>query len=397
MQSTIVRKAAAIATCCALSVGLLVSVGPVVPRVAAAQAPHTAPTLPPSVYGSSTSTPSGNFATLAMGHIGDPLETFWQLFVQRTGSRSFLDESVALAIATNGGLLLGPGDPHQMSVAARPSVKLQFTPVLTQRGTTTDWTPGAPLPGAATAFATKSGALIAIVGSGASASLVEASRSGSGWHTIATLKTLEHLTPLARCGPIALTAAAFGPSGDPMIGLACAKDSSSGLYELHAGVWRSIAPSTSMAQGTDSVLYLTSNAGATTGIICVTAGDERHLYGLSSSPTKFEVTSLGLVRGPLSITGMGSTPQGGAWITYNSSPSIVNGFFVTAPGVRSRAIPAITSQAASLLVLSNGTIESLSLAEAGNGMRLAQLTGSTAPTWKTLKLATIAIPYGASG
>ena len=55
-----------------------------------------------------TSVPAGGgtWATVAMGDLGQPLNTFWQLLFRPAGTNSWSDRVEATAVATNGGLVL---------------------------------------------------------------------------------------------------------------------------------------------------------------------------------------------------------------------------------------------------------------------------------------------------
>ena len=64
------------------------------------------PTLFPTPLATSIQTAQGTWATVAMGHLDDPDNTFWQLFFRPAGSIAWSNQVEATATATNGGLVL---------------------------------------------------------------------------------------------------------------------------------------------------------------------------------------------------------------------------------------------------------------------------------------------------
>ena len=77
-----------------------------------------------------------------MGHLHDPLNTFWQLFFHPPGARSWADQVEATAVATNGGLVLAPSAGPSFLVGARPSNLLTFTPIIATADGGRSWSNG---------------------------------------------------------------------------------------------------------------------------------------------------------------------------------------------------------------------------------------------------------------
>jgi len=59
-----------------------------------------------ALLATSIETSAGSWAIVAMGHLDQPLNTFWQLFFRPTGGALWSDRAAALAVATNGGLVV---------------------------------------------------------------------------------------------------------------------------------------------------------------------------------------------------------------------------------------------------------------------------------------------------
>ena len=96
---------------------------------AVAGAGTAAPSFP-TPLATSVQTAAGTWATIAMGHLGQPLNTFWQLFFQPPGATSWSNQVEATATATNGGLVLASAGDRSVIVGVRPSVRLSFTPLI---------------------------------------------------------------------------------------------------------------------------------------------------------------------------------------------------------------------------------------------------------------------------
>ncbi len=77
-----------------------------------------------------------------MGHLDDPLNTFWQLFFLPPGGRSWSNQVEATAVATNGGLVLAPSAGRSLAVGIRPSNQLTFSPVIATANGGRSWSNG---------------------------------------------------------------------------------------------------------------------------------------------------------------------------------------------------------------------------------------------------------------
>ena len=78
-----------------------------------------------------------------MGHLDQPLNTFWQLFFRPRGGRFWSDQAAALAVATNGGLVLvrrGAGS----SIGIRAVNKLDYSPLIVTSDARS-WSPAGPI------------------------------------------------------------------------------------------------------------------------------------------------------------------------------------------------------------------------------------------------------------
>ena len=81
----------------------------------------------PSALATSVQTSAGTWATVPMGHLDQPLNTFWQLFFRASGTSSWSNATSTLATATNGGLIIATPDGQSVEVGIRPANRLTFS------------------------------------------------------------------------------------------------------------------------------------------------------------------------------------------------------------------------------------------------------------------------------
>ena len=89
--------------------------------------------------GSSSGSSTG-WATLAMGHLDDPLDTFWQLFSLTDGSDRWTLVTPP-GVASNGGLAVSV-DPRSVVAGFGPSQDLHFSPLAASTDSGRSWTAG---------------------------------------------------------------------------------------------------------------------------------------------------------------------------------------------------------------------------------------------------------------
>ncbi len=85
----------------------------------------------PTPLATSVQTSAGTWATVPMGNLQQPLNTFWQLFFRAPGAASWSNKVEAAATATNGGLVLASAEGRSVIVGIRPSARLTFSHLIT--------------------------------------------------------------------------------------------------------------------------------------------------------------------------------------------------------------------------------------------------------------------------
>ncbi len=174
-----------------------------------------------------------------------------------------------------------------MGGSVRPSQKLSFSPLATTHDNGAAWTPGlldaalADVPDALAA-APGGGRLLALLTSG------RAELSGPGgtaWTRLATRRALAASAAGGRCGLGRLTAAAFSPSGAPLLAGSCARPGTAGVFAYAGGTWHLASPAlpASYARQKVTVLRLTTTSGTTMALLAAGSGSAARLLAASST------------------------------------------------------------------------------------------------------------------
>jgi hypothetical protein len=194
------------------------------------------------------STPAGTWATLPMGHLSDPANTFWQLFFEPRGAQPWSDRVEATGVATNGGIVMAT-TAKSFLVGVLPSVLLTFSPLMATADWGRSWSTGlvprglAHVPSALAEAPT--GEVLAL--SRGSSGTPEALYSSPGpsalqsWRVLATVKALSKAAGGHRCHPVAITAVGYD-RGVPATGTQCEVAGSLGVFEERSGHWALAGP-----------------------------------------------------------------------------------------------------------------------------------------------------------
>jgi hypothetical protein len=246
--------------------------------------PATAPS--PSVarpLATSVETADGStWATVAMGDLSQPLNTFWQLFTRPAGAATWTDQVEATGVATNGGLVLAPARDRSLTVGVLPSDMLTFSPLIATENGGRAWTDGllaeglSVYPNALAAGPT--GRVLALTNSGSGTQSVLSSENLSSWQTIASGRALGTRSAGQLCGVAALDAVAYDGAA-PVIGAACTHAGVVGLFTSSGEGWRLIGPTLpgSLSQGSVSVTALDAGGKGLSCLLTVTGRSKTSL------------------------------------------------------------------------------------------------------------------------
>jgi hypothetical protein len=375
----------------------------------------------------STSLPFGaaTWATLPMGGTGPNL--FWQLLALPDGSAKWQLHTPP-GIATNGAILLA-GQASSASGAAtpelvagvRPSLDLDFSPLIATTNAGQTWSSLPPAPGLANVpdalAAAAGGQLITLSASQAVSSLSPSAAeaagnkatSSTGQATLTTERALARVPDAASCQLTALTAVGSAPGGTPLVGGACGRPGVAGIFSYSGGTWRQAGPTlpATLADENIRVLRLTTvgqtvtallqaGTGASASLVAAWAPGGRQAAGTMS-------WSLSSVL-PLHGASVQSASFGNSGQQVAVALSTGDGAFLSGPRGSWQSLPALPPGRAIVLALPAGRgIQALSAS--GGTLTVFQLAGGTATAaiagtatghWVRAQVISVPIQYGSS-
>jgi hypothetical protein len=226
----------------------------------------------PTPLATSVQTSEGTWATVPMGRLDQPLETFWQLLFRPAGAKSWSDQVEATATATNGGLVLASREGRSLIVGVRPSVRLAFTPLIATSNGARSWSNGLITAGLvarpAALVAGAGGQALALVNEHDGAHVMSSTGDLAAWRTLVSQPVLAGAGPGRACGLRALTAVGY-LGGQALIGGSCGRPGVVGLFAERSGAWHLGGPALprALAQGRVEVLSLGGTAKAETSAL----------------------------------------------------------------------------------------------------------------------------------
>jgi hypothetical protein len=222
----------------------------------------------PTPLATSVHASGGTWATVPMGDLGQPLNTFWQLLFRPDGSASWSDRVEATAVATNGGLVLAGGG-QALVVGVRPSNLLTFSPLIATTNAGRSWSNGllsqglAPRPAA---LATGPGQTLAIVEGRGGTKVVRATGNLLSWHPVTTARALASGSSGHACDPEAVTAVGY-LSTAPVVGTSCGRLGQAGIFVQNGSAWLPGGPAIPPGSGRAEVLGLFPEGGGLAALI----------------------------------------------------------------------------------------------------------------------------------
>jgi hypothetical protein len=218
-----------------------------------------------------------------MGRLGDPLNTFWELFHVAPGGAWTL--ATPPGVASNGGLFLALGTEAAVTVAFGPSLGLRFTPLARTASAAATWTTGI-LPGAITrvpdAMAVSGpGSLWALMGPGGTR--LVASRDLVTWSGEGTLRSFGGAAPPG-CRFQAATAVDPAAAGGVAVGGVCSSGPQAGILLRSGTTWRLAGPVVKGGASTSSeVLRLVPSGQGVAALIRTGSGSTSELVAAYGS------------------------------------------------------------------------------------------------------------------
>lgn len=218
---------------------------------------------PPAPLANAVETNDGTWATVAMGQLDDPANTYWQLLYRAAGSSRWVDDAADTATATNGGVALAAAGGHLVA-GVEPAQALTFSPVVATSNAGRTWDDGllpAGLASTSQALATSpTGATTALLGpAGPDQRLVSTAAGLTQWRDLTTGGALATAAP--GCGVDAVDSVAYTGSG-PVVGTSCSRPGAVGIFAVGAGGPMWSGPSLRAGAGTVEVLALSGGSSS---------------------------------------------------------------------------------------------------------------------------------------
>lgn len=377
----------------ALSLALLAGCGTAAP--AASSPGATAPPGGTPFLTTSLVTAGDTWAVVLMGGSAASHNNFWQLFVRpAAGTRWKL--VTPPGVADNGGLVLAATGGPSLITGFRPSRYLTYTPLTATGDSGRSWSPTGPLNGVlanvpdALAAAPATGQLLALLTSG-TAKL--AAPGYTRWSTLASQRALAN-TPLGRhCGLTRLTAAAFTPTGTPLLAGTCSRPGTAGIFAASNRTWRAAGPRlpAPLARQPVTVIRLTRTANRITALLKAGNGPAASVIAAWSvdSGRRWALSP------PLPLHG--ATPSSASFGPAAAAAVVLTGNrarALTGAGAAWRSLPALPPGTATLAPRPAGGFDALAVHR--TRLTIWRLR-SGAATWHTTQVINVPIQFGSSG
>lgn len=235
---------------------------------------------------SSVAATGAAWANIPMGRIDEPANTFWQAFVMPAGASRW-----ALAtppgVADNGGLVSALSGSTVIT-GFEASQLLHFSPLASTSNEGTTWAPGildSPLATEPDALAeSASGQVAALVGTKVRSVMVGDSAL-SGWRLLVSTASLTASAAGRACGVQGLTAVAYSPGGQLVVGASCSRPGTVGVFQESGGGWMAAGPSLPGGESTaiTTVLRLRTWGGGVSAVMAARLGKRTVLLGSMST------------------------------------------------------------------------------------------------------------------
>ncbi len=391
-RSTLIVGAVVIAAAAALSAGLLVG--------SSAPQPGTAPgSWPKAPLASSFVTSSGSWAVLPMGHLSDPLNTFWQVFFRPVGESDWRLVTPP-GVADNGGIAASPGPGRSVAMVFAPSQDLTFSPFAITSDDGSSWSPGvipfgvARVPDVLSA-SLPAGAHLSALASGGSAVMLGTGNS-SNWATVLTKSRLAGSSAAASCGLGELTALSSSGSDD-LLGSNCTRPGVVGIFLTGGNTegarsLQLVGPKLASSEGDVSVLRLSAQEGRIVALVDARKGSLDSLYALwgGEQASGWSVSQAYPLAASASVVSTGFGPDGTLVVETKSAAGDLDAA-VTATDGAWRNLPKLPTFTESVSVGAGGTVDAL-------GASLSQFTDwqLVGGQWQRTEVLTVPIQYGSS-
>jgi hypothetical protein len=279
--------------------------------------------LPTSVQAGAVS-----WAAVPMGHLDQPLNTFWQLFERLPGSSVWTNQVEATAVATNGGIVLAPSSTGVLVAGVRPSNLLTYSPLVATTDGGRSWSSGvldAGLLDTPLALAAESATrALALAGPARDPKLLETDTGLDAWRVVSDQRHLASTAAGRTCGVSGLGAVAYFDS-NPVVGAACDRPGVVGILADTTAGWQLRGPAlpAPLAGGRAQVLGLWPGPDGMAALLGLTQAGTVELVAAFTTDEVHWVLSA-------------PTALDKGWTLVSVGPADGSGLFVLSQGVSGR-------------------------------------------------------------
>jgi hypothetical protein len=348
---------------------------------------------------SAVTTPTGSWAVVAMGQLGHPLNTFWELFY-RAPSASLWHLVTPPGVADNGGLVVSVAGDGAVTVGFERSQLLRYSPLAMSRNDGASWVPAlVPMslvttPDALAVTSGGAGTALALVRGGAG-QVLTAKGPLLSWHALSGDRLLASGSD-AGCGATGLDAVDLTSSNIPLVGTGCRRAGQVGIFAHLGARWELIGPSlrSSLSRTTTRILRLDSSGVTTTALLAEEGRGGVGLVGLWDSTTGTWTESLPLPLGgapTLRASALGSSGQQLVFVEVHGKPAMLEE--AVGSGQPWHQLPAPPTGTETVSIQADGSINAFSID--GSNVRIFTLALNGA-SWSLSQKLNVPIAYGSS-
>ncbi|MGO9335417.1 MAG: hypothetical protein ACLQCU_15455 [Acidimicrobiales bacterium] len=273
----------------------------------------------------SIETSAGSWAVVPMGHLDQPLNTFWQLLFRPAGASAWSDRASALAVATNGGLIVATRGGESLAVGIRSAAKLSYSPLIVTSDARS-WFPADPVGALAEqpdALAIAAGGeALALVGEGRAAQVLVSPAALTSWRSLVSERALAASPPGRACGIVSLTAVGYS-AGHRLIGASCRRDGVVGIFTEQDSAWRLVGPGLPQPFGHSSteVLGLQTTTAGLCALVGITGRRSAQLVAACTRGSRltWRVSPALLLAGPEGVVSFGPAGKVGLFALISGS------------------------------------------------------------------------------
>ena len=349
----------------------------------------------------SIETSAGTWAVVPMGHLDQPLNTFWQLFFRAKGATRWSDYASALAVATNGGLLVATPNGRSLVVGIRPANLLDYSPILITANNGRTWIPASPVSALAEHTDSLSvqpgGRALALTNEGSATRVFASPRElSSDWHELTTASQLASSPAGRSCALVSITAVGYA-SGQPVVASSCRHHGTVGIYTKAQGEWQLVGPTlpASLESGSVDVLGLPRTSSGLCALLAVATphGTSLVVAWTEGLHMPWQISKVfGLARSDHALSFGGDGPTG-LFVLTSASTAAKTLLVLTGPGAAWNELPAPPPDTSTVAFGTAGSVDALAVDDTSfTDWRLVR--GSS--RWSKVQALSVAIQFGSS-